>query len=62
MYNEKLILQRKRLKLTQIECAKLMGVSTQTWSRWETGNRNMTPSHKILWSLVRARLKSERRN
>lgn len=44
--------ERESLRLTQQEAAKRMGVRSNTWARWERGERPMSEPHLRLWARV----------
>lgn len=44
--------QRESLRLTQAQAANRMGVRSNTWARWERGERPMSEASKRLWARV----------
>jgi transcriptional regulator with XRE-family HTH domain len=44
--------ERESLRLTQAEAAKRMGVRSNTWARWERGERTMGEVELRLWARI----------
>jgi DNA-binding XRE family transcriptional regulator len=45
---------RERLGLTQEQAAEKIGVTRQTWIRWETGARKPSKPYLILFDMLEA--------